>query len=90
MDSTPPDAQSKKLDDHEVRINALERAHSVTEKTVAEIKKDTSEIVTLIRDAQGAWRFFEMLGKTARPIAWIASMVAAAGVVWAQIKNGKL
>lgn len=90
MDSTPPDTQSKRLDDFEIRITALERAHTAAEAAVAEIKKDTGEIVALMRDAQGAWHVFEIVGKAAKPLVWIASMVAAAGVVWAQIKNGKL
>ena len=78
-----------RLDRHENRLTSLEDAHSATSASVTEIKQDTGEIVTLMRDAQGAWRLLELLSKAAKPLTWMAALAVSAGALWAQIKGVK-
>ena len=85
---TPADIKAR-FERHEGRIAALEKSQTEMVIAVDEIKKDTSEIVGILRDMHGAWRVFEFVGKAAKPIAWFAAMVAAAGVLWAQVTGHK-
>jgi len=84
-----PDEIRTRLDRHEGRIAALEKSQDEMVISVDEIKKDTGEIVGILRDMQGAWRVFEYIGKAAKPMAWFAAMIAAAGVLWAQVTGHK-
>ncbi len=74
-----------RLDGHEQRLKLLETQRETDKAAVDEIKRDTGEIVDLLRDAQGAWRVFEMIGKAAKPLMWIAGVVAAISVFWANM-----
>ena len=79
-----PDEIKARFDRHEKRISALETGQKVMGDAVDEIKKDTREIVGLLRDAKGAWAVLDLLGKLGKSLAWIAAFAAACGVVWAQ------
>lgn len=81
------DAIQAQLDRHEDRIRTLEFQHELDKIAMDEIKKDTGEIVALLRDAQGAWRVFEMIGKAAKPFMWVAIAIGAIGAVWGQMKG---
>jgi predicted ATPase len=79
---------ASKLTAHEQRIADLEGKHSTMETAVKAIQDNTDEIVGILRDAKGAWRVFEMIGKAAKPLAWIAALIAAGSIFWNKLKGG--
>lgn len=83
---TPGEIKAR-LDDHDQRIAALESNHKDMSKAVDEIKKDTSEIVTLLRDMKGAWRILDLAAKAVKPVAWLGGMALAAGAFWTHLKG---
>lgn len=86
---TDLDVVKSRLMQHETRLLRLEKNREIDKAAVDEIKKNTREIVALLRDAQGAWRVFEMIGKAAKPLMWVAGVIAAVSVLWAQVTGRK-
>jgi hypothetical protein len=56
------------------------------ETKVDRIEKNTEGVVKAFEAAQGAFTVLEWLGKLAKPILWIGGLVAAAGIVWQNVK----
>lgn len=84
-----PEEIKAKFSEHENRITGLEKDRSAMQTTINHIRSDTAEIVEILRDAKGAWRVFEWVGKAAKPLAWIAAMIAAASIWWSKLKGGQ-
>ncbi len=85
-----PGEMQAQLDRHEVRIKRLEMLRETDRRAMDEIRDHTGEIVTLLRDARGAWRVLELVGKTARPLLWLGGLITMAGVLWAQLTGKRL
>jgi hypothetical protein len=56
------------------------------EAKVDRIEKNTEGVVKAFEAAQGAFAVLEWLGKLAKPILWVCGLVAAAGIVWQNVK----
>jgi hypothetical protein len=56
------------------------------ETKVDRIEQNTEGVVKAFEAAQGAFTVLEWLGKLAKPILWIGGLVAAAGIVWQNVK----
>lgn len=65
--------------------------HTAMEENTALTKKvqgDTSELVSLLKSFQGAFKVFNMIGKAARPLGYIAAAVASILALIAAVKGG--
>lgn len=56
------------------------------ETKVDRIEQNTEGVVKAFEAAQGAFTVLEWLGKLAKPILWIGGLVAAAGIIWQNVK----
>ena len=56
------------------------------ETKVDRIEQNTEGVVKAFEAAQGAFTVLEWFGKLAQPILWIGGLVAAAGIVWQNVK----
>ena len=52
------------------------------EAKVDEIDNNTKGLVTAFNAAQGAFTVLEFLGKLAKPLLWLAGVIALVGTVW--------
>jgi hypothetical protein len=56
------------------------------ETKVDRIEQNTEGVVKAFEAAQGAFTVLEWFGKRAMPILWIGGLVAAAGIIWQNVK----
>jgi hypothetical protein len=56
------------------------------ETKVDRIEQNTEGVVKAFEAAQGAFTVLEWFGKLAKPILWIGGRIAAAGIVWQNVK----
>jgi hypothetical protein len=56
------------------------------EAKVDRIEKNTEGVVKAFEAAQGAFAVLEWFGRLAKPILWVTGLVAAAGVIWQNVK----
>lgn len=52
------------------------------EAKVDEIDNNTKGLVAAFNAAQGAFTVLEFLGKLAKPLLWLAGVIALVGTVW--------
>ena len=56
--------------------------------TIQEIKTDTAEMLAVFKSWQGAMKVMDMIGSLARPLGYIAALIAAVVGVWTAMKSG--
>ena len=57
-------------------------------ETIKEIKTDTADMLEVFESWKGAMRVMEMIGKLAKPLGYIAALIASVVGIWAAIKSG--
>ena len=57
-------------------------------ETIAQIKTDTAEMLSVFESWKGAMRALEMLGKLAKPLGYIVGLGASMAAFWAAMKSG--
>ena len=57
-------------------------------ETIKEIKTDTADMLEVFESWKGAMRVMEMIGKLARPLGYIAALIAAVVGIWNAMKSG--
>ena len=57
-------------------------------ETINEIKTDTADMLEVFESWKGAMRVMEMLGKLAKPLGYIAALIAAVVGIWNAMKSG--
>lgn len=57
-------------------------------ETINEIKTDTADMLEVFESWKGAMRVIEMIGKLARPLGYIAALIAAVVGIWNAMKSG--
>ena len=57
-------------------------------ETIAQIKTDTAEMLSVFESWKGAMRAMEMLGKLAKPLGYIVGLGASMAAFWAAMKSG--
>lgn len=53
-----------------------------------QVQSDTSEVVSLLKSFQGAFKVFNLIGKLAKPLGYIAMAASAVWGLWVTWKNG--
>ena len=57
-------------------------------ETIKEIKTDTADMLEVFESWKGAMRVMEMIGKLAKPLGYIAALIAAVVGIWNAMKSG--
>ena len=57
-------------------------------ETIAQIKTDTAEMLSVFESWKGAMRAMEMLGKLAKPLGYIVGLGASMAAFWVALKSG--
>ena len=57
-------------------------------ETIAQIKTDTAEMLEVFESWKGAMRVMEMIGSLAKPLGYIAALIAAVVGIWTAMKSG--
>ena len=57
-------------------------------ETIKEIKTDTADMLEVFESWKGAMRVMEMLGSLAKPLGYIAALIAAVVGIWTAMKSG--
>ena len=57
-------------------------------ETINKIKTDTADMLEVFESWKGAMRVMEMLGKLAKPLGYIAALIAAVVGIWNAMKSG--
>jgi len=69
------------------RVGNLERGLADNTATTKRIESDTAEMLDIFKSWQGAMKVLEMVGKAAKPMAAIASLLVAVGASWGTMKG---
>lgn len=57
-------------------------------ETIHKIKTDTADMLEVFESWKGAMRVMEMIGKLAKPLGYIAALIAAVVGIWNAMKSG--
>lgn len=57
-------------------------------ETIHEIKTDTADMLEVFKSWQGAMKVLDMIGSLAKPLGYIAALIAAVVGIWAAMKSG--
>ena len=57
-------------------------------KTTEDVQTNTSELVSLLQSFKGAFVVFDMLGKAAKPLSYIAMCCSALWALFTAVKGG--
>jgi hypothetical protein len=57
------------------------------EAKVDQICKDTGDVVTAFKSAQGAFAVLEILGRVAKPLLWAGGVVTALAIAWQNFRH---
>ena len=57
-------------------------------ETINEIKTDAADMLEVFESWKGAMRVMEMLGSLAKPLGYIAALIAAVVGIWTAMKSG--
>ena len=57
-------------------------------ETINEIKTDTADMLEVFESWKGAMRVMEMIGSLAKPLGYIAALIAAVVGIWNAMKSG--
>ena len=57
-------------------------------ETIKQIKTDTADMLEVFESWKGAMRVMEMIGKLAKPLGYIAALIAAVVGIWTAMKSG--
>ena len=57
-------------------------------ETIAQIKTDTAEMLSVFESWKGAMKVMEMIGRLAKPLGYIVGLGASMAAFWAAMKSG--
>ena len=78
----------RRLDAGAIKMRSLHTAVEENTTLTKQVQSDTSELVSLLRSFQGAFKVFNMIGKLAKPLAYIAMAATSVWGLVAMIKGG--
>ena len=57
-------------------------------ETIKEVKTDTADMLEVFESWKGAMRVMDMIGSLAKPLGYIAALIAAVVGIWTAMKSG--
>lgn len=76
------------LGDLRDRVGHLEKGLAENTAATKRIESNTSEIIELFDSFKGAFKVLEGIGKLAKPMSYIAGLLAAVAGIWTAVKTG--
>lgn len=70
------------------RMDAIEKKLDANSEATARVEANTAEMLEFFNSVRGAFRVLDMLGKLAKPLAYIMMFIGACTGVWLALKNG--
>lgn len=70
------------------RMEKIEQNLQANTEATTRVEANTKELVEFFNSVQGAFRVLEMLGKLAKPLAYITMFAGACTGLWLALKNG--
>lgn len=70
------------------RMDKIEADLKTNNEATKRIEANTTEMLTFFNSVQGAFRVLDMLGKLAKPLAYILMVVGSLVGLWFTFKNG--
>lgn len=78
-----------RLDSGDARMTRIESELTTNTKSVQMLVANTADLVVFFESVQGALRVLNWLGALAKPLGYIAALVASIAGIWAAMKGGK-
>jgi hypothetical protein len=78
-----------RLDSGDARMTRIESELSINTKSVQMLVTNTADLVMFFESVQGALRVLNWLGALAKPLGYIAALVASIAGILAAMKGGK-
>lgn len=79
---------NKRLDDGDARMERIEIGLAANTEATARIESNTSDLVEAFANLKGAFKVLNWIGKFARPLGYIAGLVAAVVSLYTAFKAG--
>ena len=76
-----------RLDAGDKRMQSIERDLKLNTDATNTVAANTRELLDAFDALQGAFKVLGWIGKAAKPLGWIAAVIAAAAGVWSHIKG---
>lgn len=70
------------------RMDAIEKKLDDNTATTARVETNTTEMLEFFNSVKGAFKVLDMLGKLAKPLAYILMLIGAITAFWLTLKNG--
>jgi hypothetical protein len=82
------DTVNQRLDNGAATMKALQADMAENTQATMKIQQYTSELVSLLNSFKGAFKVFDMLGRAAKPLSYIAMALTAIWGLFTAIKGG--
>lgn len=89
VDSATASTINDRLDSGDARMTRIESELSINTKSVQMLVTNTADLVVFFESVQGALRVLNWLGALAKPLGYIAALVASIAGIWAAVKGAK-
>ena len=76
-------SMSDRVAELESQVNNLARSHEAMEKFTEKVEG----LLEAFQALQGAWKVLELVGKLAKPLAFLGALGAAASLYWSKLKS---
>jgi hypothetical protein len=81
------DTINARLDEGDQRMARMEGQMAENTAITKRVDMNTAAIVDAFQTLQGAFKVLELLGKLARPLAWIGALGVTLYSFWSQVKS---
>ena len=78
-----------RLDSGDARMTRIESDLAMNTRTLQLLVENTADLVEFFKSLQGALRVLNWVGALAKPLGYIAALVASIAGIWAAMKGAK-
>ena len=89
VDATTVEALADRLDLGDKRMTRIEDDLAKNTELTRQLAENTAEIVAFFAAVKGAFKVLDWIGRLAKPVGAIATMVAGVAAAWAVFRGAK-
>jgi hypothetical protein len=82
------DQVNQRLNDGGLQMKAMHTELQANTAATLQVQADTAELVSLLNSFKGAFKVFDLVGKAAKPLSYIAMAVSALWGLFTVVKGG--
>jgi hypothetical protein len=82
------DQVNQRLNDGSLQMKAMHTELQANTAATLQVQADTAELVSLLNSFKGAFKVFDLVGKAAKPLSYIAMAVSALWGLFTVVKGG--